>query len=220
VPGKNLRLVGGRPLIAWSIEHAMSVARVRRVIVSTDSTDIALAAREAGAEVPFMRPIELATDTAPEWFAWRHAISYLRESEGAYPDAMLVVPATAPLRDTLDLERCLDEFERGDTDVVITVTEANRSPYFNMVVTQPDGYSRLVIPPSKGISRRQDVPVVYDMTTVGYVVRPSFVVEADGLFAGRVRSVHVPAERALDIDTVFDLQVAEYVMADRHRKAN
>jgi N,N'-diacetyl-8-epilegionaminate cytidylyltransferase len=88
------------------------------------------------------------------------------------------------------------------------------------VVTQPDGYSRLVIPPSKGISRRQDVPVVYDMTTVGYVVRPSFVVEADGLFAGRVRSVHVPAERALDIDTVFDLQVAEYVMADRHRKAN
>lgn len=215
VQGKNLRLLGGKPLISWSIELALSVARARRVIVSTDSSEIAAVARDAGAETPFMRPAELATDEAPEWLAWRHALAYLRESEGAYPDAMLVVPATAPLRITSDLDRCLDDFGRGEVDVVITVTDANRSPYFNMVTSGSDGYSTLVIPPTRAITRRQDVPVVYDMTTVGYVARPEFVMRAGGIFEGSVRSVHVPIERALDIDTVFDLRLAELMLHNR-----
>lgn len=209
VPGKNIRPLAGRPLIVWSIEQARAVSRARRVIVSTDSEEIASVALEAGAEVPFMRPPQLATDSAAEWLSWRHALAYLLESEGCYPDSMLVVPATAPLRNVSDLDRCLDEFERGDTDVVISVTNANRSPYFNMVVTQPDGYSQLVIPPTRAVSRRQAAPVVYDMTTVGYVLRPEFVMQANGLFEGRVRSVQIPTERALDIDTPLDFHIAE-----------
>jgi CMP-N-acetylneuraminic acid synthetase len=212
VPDKNIRPLGGRPLIAWAIAQARAVPRVGRVIVSTDSEAIATAAREAGAEVPFMRPAELATDTASEWLSWQHALGYLRASDGEYPDALMVVPATAPLRAVDDLEHCLDEFERGDVDTVITVTDAHRSPYFNMVTARPDGYVGVVLPPPAAVVRRQDAPPVYDMTTVGYVSRPPYVMASKGLFEGRVRAVHVPAERALDLDTPLDFQIAELLI--------
>lgn len=212
LPGKNIRALGGRPLIAWAIEQARSVASIDRVIVSTDSDEIATVALAAGAEVPFMRPAELAGDRSAEWLVWRHALTYLRHADDRYPTALIIVPATAPLREPSDLRRCLDEFERGDVDMVITVTDAHRSPYFNMVRTMDDGYAALVIPPSATVTRRQDVPVVYDMTTVGYVARPEFVMERDGMFQGRVRAVYVPPERALDIDTPLDFRIAEMLL--------
>jgi N-acylneuraminate cytidylyltransferase len=211
VPGKNLRSLAGKPLLAWAIEQAAAVRRVRRVIVSTDADDIAAAARHAGADVPFVRPAELARDDSAEWLVWRHALTYVRETEGALPDALMVVPTTSPLREVGDLERCLDEYEKGGADVVITVTDAHRSPYFNMVTTAADGTASLVIPPAAAIRRRQDAPVVYDMTTVGYVARPQFVLSHDGLFAGVVRAVHVPPHRAVDIDTPLDLLIAEHL---------
>jgi CMP-N-acetylneuraminic acid synthetase len=215
VPGKNIRRLGGKPLIAWSIEQALAVKRVERVLVSTDSEEIAAVAREYGAEVPFIRPAELARDDSPEWLAWRHGLNFLKESGGSYPDAMIVVPATAPLREVGDLDRCLDEYEKGAVDIVITVTDAHRSPYFNMVRANDDGTVRLVIPPAGAIVRRQDAPAVYDMTTVAYVARPEFVMTRDGIFAGRVRSVHVPVERALDIDTPLDFSIVEHLIRNK-----
>ena len=218
LPGKNIRPLGGKPLIAWSIEHAMAVNRIERVIVSTDSEDIAAVAREHGAKVPFIRPPELARDDSPEWLAWRHALNYLLESEGALPHMIVSVPATAPLRLPLDIEKCLDEYEKGDADMVITVTDAHRSPYFNMVKGHPDGTVGLVIPPQSAIARRQDVPIVYDMTTVAYVVRPEFVMSHNSAFEGRVRAVYVPMERAIDIDTLLDFQIAECLLNVRGEK--
>ncbi len=215
VPGKNIRPLAGRPLIAWSIDHARAVRRIARVIVSTDSEEIAAMARAAGAEVPFLRPAELAEDNSPEWLVWRHALSYLKETDGAYPAALIVVPATAPLRAVEDLVHCLDEYETGNADIVITVTDAHRSPYFNMVKVQADGTVSLVIPPEASITRRQDAPVVYDMTTVAYVARPEFVMTHNGTFEGRVRQVYVPPERALDIDTALDFRIAECLLATR-----
>jgi CMP-N-acetylneuraminic acid synthetase len=212
LPGKNIRLLAGKPLIAWAIDQARAVERIGRVIVSTDSEQIAAVAREAGAEVPFLRPAELAQDSSPEWLVWRHALNYLKESDGTYPDALIVIPATAPLRAVSDLEHCLEEYEKGGADVVITVTDAHRSPYFNMVKLLPDGAVSLVIPPEDSITRRQDAPVVYDMTTVAYVAMPEFVMTRNGTFEGRVRHVHVPAERALDIDTLLDFRIAECLM--------
>jgi N-acylneuraminate cytidylyltransferase len=185
------------------------------VIVSTDSEAIASAARDSGADVPFMRPAELASDAASEWLSWQHALYYLKTSEGEYPDALMVVPATAPFRAAEDLERCLDVFERGDVDTVITVTDAHRSPYFNMVAARSDGYVGVVLQPAATVVRRQDAPPVYDMTTVGYVSRPEYVMASLGLFEGRVRAVHVPVERALDIDTPLDFQIAELLLQDR-----
>lgn len=215
LPGKNIRPLGGKPLIAWSIEHALAVRRIARVIVSTDSQEIAAVAREHGAEVPFIRPEELARDESPEWLAWRHALNYLLDEEGVLPDAMVSVPTTAPLRSSLDIENCLDEYEKGGADMVITVTDAHRSPYFNMVKVNPDGTVGLVMPPQSVVARRQDVPTVFDMTTVAYVARPEFVLTHNATFEGRVRHVHVPLERAIDIDTLLDFRIAECLLSQR-----
>jgi len=217
LPGKNIRPLGDKPLIAWSIEHALAVKRIERVIVSTDSEDIAAVARDYGAEVPFIRPAELAQDNSPEWLAWRHALNYQRES-GAFLEAMVSLPATAPLRLPIDIENCLDEYEKGGADMVITVTEAHRSPYFNMVKANVDGTVELVIPPSSAIVRRQDAPIVFDMATVAYVARPEFVMTHTGAFQGRVRAVHVPVERAIDIDTLLDFQIAECLLTIREHQ--
>lgn len=215
LPGKNIRPLAGKPLIAWSIEHARAVKRIERVIVSTDSEEIAAVARDFGADVPFMRPAELARDESPEWLAWRHALSFLQESEGALPDAMLSVPATAPLRLPIDLENCLDEFAKGDADMVITVSDAHRNPWFNMVKENPDGSVGLVMGSASGITRRQDAPAVFDIATVAYVADPQFVMQQMGTFNGRVRGVRVPVERAIDIDTLFDFELAEFLITRR-----
>jgi N-acylneuraminate cytidylyltransferase len=218
LPGKNIRPLGGKPLIAWSIEHALSVKRIKRVIVSTDSDEIAELARQHGAEVPFMRPAELAADNSPEWLAWRHALSYLRESTGELPEVMVSVPTTAPLRLPIDIENCLDEYEKGDADMVITVTDAHRSPYFNMVKANADGSVGLVNPPQSAIARRQDAPLVYDMATVCYVANPVFVMTHNATFEGKVNAVNIPAERAIDIDTPLDFQIAESLLNIREHK--
>lgn len=217
VPGKNIRKLAGKSLIGWAIQAALAVERIDRVIVSTDSAEIAAIAENEGALVPFLRPAELARDDSPEWLVWRHALHYLQQSSGETSEGLVVVPATAPLRSSSDLERCIDLYEKGECDCVVTVTDAHRSPYFNMVVQDMNGQSRLAIPPKNGIFRRQDVPIVFDMTTVCYVVRPDFVFECDGIWDGRVRHVHVPPERALDIDTEMDLRIAEMLMNETPR---
>ena len=218
LPGKNIRLLGGKPLIAWSIEHALSVDRIDRVIVSTDSDEIAEISRRHGAEVPFIRPAELARDESAEWLAWRHGLEYLKEDTGALPEVMVSVPATAPLRLAVDIDNCLDEYEKGSVDVVISVTDAHRSPYFNMVKSNPDGTYGLVNAQPSVVERRQDAPLVYDMTTVCYVANSEFVMSHDSIFEGRVKAVHIPIERAIDIDTLLDFQIAEALLLNKGGK--
>lgn len=214
VPRKNLRLLGGKPLIAHAIETGLATPGVDRVVVSTDDAEIAETARRFGAEVPFLRPAELAQDTSSEWLAWRHAIRTLEAEPGARPiDAFLTLPPTSPLRAVEDVAACLDLFLRGDVDVVITARRTNRSPYFNMIRLDGDGCARLAAVPDTPIVRRQDAPLILDVTTVAYVARPAFVLEADTLFAGRVKAVEVPEERALDIDTELDLRIAGFLHA-------
>jgi N-acylneuraminate cytidylyltransferase len=218
LPGKNIRSLGGKPLIAWSIQHALAVKRIERIIVSTDSEEIGSVARDFGAEVPFLRPTELAKDNSPEWLAWRHALNYVRRTTGQLPEVMVSVPTTAPLRLALDIDNCLDEYEKGGADMVITVTDSNRSPYFNMVQTNSDGTVGLVIPPQSIVERRQDAPTVFDMTTVCYVANSEFVMTHNATFEGRVRAINVPAERAIDIDTLLDFQIVESLLKIRESK--
>ena len=219
LPGKNIHILGDKPLIAWSIQQALSIDRIDRVIVSTDSEEIAFEARKYGAEVPFMRPSELCLDDSPEWLAWRHALNYLHETTGTLPDIMISLPCTAPMRLPIDIENCLDEYEKGAADVVITVTNSHRSPYFNMVKINLDGFVDLVIPPQISINRRQDTPIVYDMTTVCYVVNPEFVMNHNSIFEGKVKAVNVPTERAIDIDSLLDFQIAESLLKIRNKKS-
>ena len=133
LPGKNIRNFCGKPLIAWSIEQALAVESIKGVIVSTDSQEIAEVSRKFGAEVPFMRPNHLAQDESPEILSWKHALNFLLERDGVLPSVMLSLPATAPLRDASDIKNCLDLFNEGHSDVVITVSESYRNPFFNMV---------------------------------------------------------------------------------------
>jgi CMP-N-acetylneuraminic acid synthetase len=217
LPGKNILALAGKPLIAWSIEHAQAVQRIERVIVSTDSREIADVAREFGAEVPFLRPKELAQDNTPEWFAWRHALNYFKEAEGYLPEVMVSIPATAPLRSVLDIDNCLDEYEKGNVDLVITVAEAYRNPFFNMVKKNLDGTVGLVIPPASTVTRRQDAPAVYDMATVAYVIKPEIVLSHESIFEGRVAMVEIPRERAIDIDTAMDFKIAEFYLSQRKK---
>jgi len=206
LPGKNIRPLGGMPLLAHSICLAQKIERINRIFVSTDDAAIAKVAADYGAEV-IVRPDEFATDTASEWMAWRHAIVYVREALGLDFDVFLSLPATSPLRNQDDVRSSLDALTKN-VEVVITVTPAARSPYFNMVSTNSDGNTRLILGDAN-FKRRQDAPIVYDITTVAYVTRPDFVLQNNGLFDGRVKSVIVPKERAVDIDDAYDFRVAE-----------
>ncbi|PYB77096.1 cytidylyltransferase domain-containing protein [Rhizobium wuzhouense] len=215
VPRKNVRLLDGKPLIAHSIETGFATPGVETVIVSTDDEEISSIARAYGAEVPFLRPAELARDDSPEWLAWRHAVSWFKEERGPF-DCFVSLPATSPFRAVEDVVACIDRIQHDPaTDAVITVTEASRNPYFNMVRLDGEQRADIVIPSDGAIVRRQDVPPVYDMTTVAYAVRPRFILTAERLFAGQVSAVKVPVERAADIDTEFDFRLAEAVATIR-----
>ncbi len=207
-PRKNLASFRGKPLIAHAIEAGRDARKVDRVVVSTDDSEIAEAARQWGAEVPFLRPARLASDDAPEWLAWQHALETV-EKEGGPVDLFVSIPPTAPLRTAADVDACIGHFESGEFDVVLTVTPATRNPYFNMVTLDGAGRAQLVIPPEETVHHRQSAPEVFDITTVCYVVGPAFLKSASGLFDGRVGAVTVPFERAVDIDTETDLRIAD-----------
>lgn len=208
IPGKNIAPLGGKPLIAHSISLALAHPLIDEVVVSTDDQAIALVAQEFGAQVPFMRPAELASDTAAEWLAWQHAITACRaEPRWASFDTFVSLPATAPLRAAQDVTACLARLALGDVDLVLTGTPAARSPYFNMVRQDPLGRVHLAV--EGQYQRRQDAPRLFDLTTVAYVARADFVLQHQGLWQGRVGLVEVPRERAIDIDEPLDLYLAQ-----------
>jgi N-acylneuraminate cytidylyltransferase len=211
LPNKNIRMLGDKPLIAHSIEVAKKIDRIDRIIVSTDSKEIADVAQAHGAEVPFMRPTELSQDDSSEWLAWRHGLQYLLDSTGHLPEAFVSLPTTAPLRAQADVENCIDEFERNTPDVVITVSQAHRNPYFNMVVSDNNGDVGLAIKQNDAIQNRQLAPKVYDMTTVCYVAKSEFVMSSSSIFDGVVRKVEIPLERSIDIDTILDFEIAGFL---------
>ena len=213
VPRKNIRFLAGKPLIAYAIEVARASRLIDRVIVSTDDEETAAIARRYGAEVPFLRPAELACDDTPEWLVWQHALRFV-EAEQELPGVLVCVSPTSPLRTVEDVDACIRALRERDADVVFAVKAAERSPYFNMVTLDDTGYARLVIEPMQPVHCRQSAPPVYDMTTVAYAARSRFVLGAGAMFEGRTHAVVVPAERALDIDTELDFQLAEFLMRE------
>lgn len=210
LPGKNIRNFNGKPLIAWTVELAVSLGIFDRVIVSTDSPEIADVARRYGAETPFLRPAELASDTVPERLAWRHAIENLPPF-----DIMVSLPATAPLRRPETVTRCIELFKKGDADTVITVTPAERHPSFNMVNLDSEGRAHLLMPTGPRVLRRQDAPAAYDMTTVCYVTSPSAVMSQNRIMEGHVKPVIIDRMEAMDIDTLDDFDVAAFLQTRR-----
>lgn len=213
LPQKNVKLLQGKPLIQYSIETAFASAGVDKVFVSTDDATIASVARTAGATI-IERPAELATDTSSEWLSWRHAIELVRSFYGNF-DVFVSLPATSPLRDVVDVSAAIKRLTDTGSDICISVTSANRSPYFNMVKQKEDGGVELVNKPSGKVHRRQDAPEVFDITTVVYAAKPEFILEKKSLFDGYVTSVLIPKDRAVDIDDIYDFMLAEAILMEK-----
>lgn len=212
VPGKNSRSLAGRPLISYSIEIALSMSEIESVFVSTDDPAVAEIAGNLGCHV-IDRPPALARDDSPEWLSWQHAATWVREHHGDFSQ-FISLPATSPLRLREDVENCIGALDES-ADMSICITPSATNPWFSMVSREPSGRLSLLASASDGISRRQEAPVVYDITGVAYAAWTSFVTESPGMWSGVVRGVVVPRERAVDIDEPLDFDLAELLMLRR-----
>jgi len=216
LPGKNLKLLLGKPLIQYSIELALQTSGIDKVFVSTDDNDIAKVSRSLGAIV-IDRPAELAQDDSPEWQAWKHAVSWVRERYGEFEE-FISLPATSPLRSVKDVESAILKKSNIGADICIAITPASRSPYFNMVKASGNNLIELVNKPTNSISRRQDASEVFDITTVVYVANVEFIMNNASLFDGTVTSIEVPKHRAVDIDDIYDFNFAESILNNTFNK--
>ena len=206
---KNLLELGGISLVGRAVKQAFAVNGIERVMISTDDQEIADEAVAHGAECHFLRPDSLATDTASEWDAWRHAVEWVEQNLDSF-DLFVSVPATSPLRRPEDIESAIQMYKEGGVEMVITGSAAERNPYFNMVKQGSNGEVSLVCT-DKSITRRQDAPEIYDMTTVAYVTSPSYIKQYSNLWGGRTKISLVPKRRAADVDTLEDLTAARAV---------
>lgn len=209
LPRKNILPIAGLPMLAHGIRIAQEIEAISAVFVSTDCAEIAEVGKAYGAEI-IDRPKALATDTAPEWLAWQHAIQFAQENHGRFEN-FLSLPPTAPCRRSQDVTRCLERLKPG-IDLVVTMTKSHRSPWFNMVSEGEDGKIQLIN--STGINRRQDAPQSFDLVTVAYAAHCSFILSASNLWDGNVRGVEVPAENAIDIDSPLDYAIAQFLLED------
>ncbi|MCA3962251.1 acylneuraminate cytidylyltransferase family protein [Vibrio vulnificus] len=212
LPRKNIKLLAGKPLLQYSIDTALAAPSIEHVFVSTDDSEIADVARASGAIV-IERPAELASDTSPEWLSWRHAIEWVQAHYGEF-DGFISLPATSPLRSIDDVEGAINKLFTTEADICISVTPASRSPFFNMVKQTETGMVELVNKPQGEVARRQDAPAVFDITTVVYATTPHFVLNHYGIFSGKVTSIEVPKERAVDIDDIYDFKLAQAILEE------
>jgi NAD(P)-dependent dehydrogenase (short-subunit alcohol dehydrogenase family)/CMP-N-acetylneuraminic acid synthetase len=211
VPGKNLRPLGGRPLLAHSVEQARASGLFAAIAVSSDSEAILAAARDAGADLAVRRPDALATDEAPKVPAILHALDESERALGREFSVLVDLDATAPLRLPADIAGAVRLLEESGASSVITGAPARRSPYFNLVERRGDGTVALARPPSSAIARRQDAPACFDMNASVYVWRVSaFRADPRVLYAD-TRLFEMPAERSIDVDSEFDWRLVEWL---------
>ncbi len=212
VPKKNIRLLQGKPLIAYTIQTAIRCRSLERVIVSTDDPEIREVALRYGAEAPFLRPAELSTNKVSKWPVLRHLVSFLQQKEGYSCEIVVDMDPTCPLREASDIEACLVMLRDEIADTVITVCESNKNPYFNMVEYRGD-VVQLSKVPEHPVTCRQDAPPVYAMNASIYVIRRAFLMDKDGVFAGRTKAYIMPPERSVDIDRELDFEFVEFLMS-------
>lgn len=214
VPRKNLRRLGDATLVAHAVRCAEQTRAISRIVVSTDDEEIAEEGRRAGAEVPFLRPAELASDTAPAKATYLHACAEL-EARGAMPiDRLVVLQPTSPLRLPSDVQAAIEEFERREANAVLTVSPAAH-PIAWMMRTDDHGVLR---PHANGdvIARnRQQEGTALVPNGVAFVFRRAFLAECVSYLSDRTFGVVVPRDRGIDIDEEVDLMLAELLYRNR-----
>jgi CMP-N,N'-diacetyllegionaminic acid synthase len=215
VPRKNLRPLAGRPLIAHTIECAQACPILRRIVVSTDDEEIADTARRYGAEVPFIRPPHLAKDDSPKWPVFQHLVETLERMNGERVDVLVDLDTGVPLRQPADVAACVSQLLTSGVDVVATAYEADRNPYFNMVELDQEGLARIVKPPARPLTRRQDAPMVYSLSPAVYAIVRAALWQYEHWSQAKLQIHVLPRERAIDIDSETDFRLTEYLMQRR-----
>ncbi|MFH2047114.1 MAG: acylneuraminate cytidylyltransferase family protein [Pseudomonadota bacterium] len=212
VPRKNIKKLADKPLIAYTIEHALQSRYIDRTIVSTEDKEIADISKQYGAEVPFLRPESLAGDEAATVDVLLHAINWLEEEEKYNFDILVLLHTTTPLRAVKDIDSSIEMLLGTKADNVFSVTEAHRNPYFNMVEISPNGKVHLS---KKGtFSSRQSAPKVYDINASIYVWWKELLKKEGKIILENSHIYIMPKSRSIDIDDNIDFKIAEMMMAN------
>jgi N-acylneuraminate cytidylyltransferase len=219
VPHKNIRLLRGKPLIAHSIEISLKCPSIQRTFVSTDSENIAAIARNAGAEVPFLRPSELAQDDTRDLPVFHHFLGWLEQNQVPLPDAIFQFRPTSPSRSIPKIEEAVELLKKNpEADAVRGVIEPGQNPY-KMWTIGGDGFMQplLNIP---GIREpfnepRQSLPKVY--WQIGYLdlIRTRTILEKNSLTGTHILPLKIDSKDSIDIDDEFSFQLAEFLMEQR-----
>lgn len=216
LPGKNIRQFAGKPLIAWSILAGLEARSIRRLIVSTDSREIAVVAKNAGGEVPFLRPAKLSGNNSSHYDVVAHAINWLEQDEGRLPQFVCLLQPTSPLRVAADIDATIDLAIATEADSAFAVSPVTTHP---ALMYRLDGTKALPhLPPREGYLRSQDLEPLYYVNGAIYVVRPTTFRQRSKLLSESPTAYVMDAERAVDIDDVRDFELAEALMLWRDRR--
>ncbi len=215
IPGKNTRLLAGKPLIAYTIDAARQSGAFDRLIVSTDDEAAAAIARERGCEVPFMRPAALAADDTPHLPVMQHAVAWLREHDGYVPDWVMILLPTSPLRQPVHITDAIALALRSGADSVVGVEEL--PPHFHPMRAMTigrDGWARLFLgdaPVKRRPGRRQDMPPVWIFNGAIYLFRTNVLFDPiePSLYGDRVAAYRMSPPYGLNVDEPGDWEIAE-----------
>jgi len=214
VKNKNLKNLCGLPLIAHTIIQAKKWGKADKIVCSTDSREIAKVALKYGAEVPFMRPPALATDTAGKFEVIRHCLKTVEEMTAKFYPIVIDLDATSPVRKITDIDGALRLFTKNRPKSVFSVVACRRNPYFNMVEVNAKGYAYLVKPLKSAVKRRQDAPKVYDLNASIYVYERKFILDKKSTSVLSDKSlIYIMNEySAFDIDSESDFEFIEFLV--------
>ena len=213
VPRKNIKHLAGKPLLAWTVETALSLDCLDRVILSTDDEEIAGIGKRYGADVPFLRPTEIAADDTTDMPVYEHALNWLEQHDGFIPDIIVWLRPTVPLRSAGDIECSLDLLIKKRPDWVRSICEAEHHPYWmyklNDTRMEPfiDGIR------IENYMRRQLLPPAYRLNGAVDVTWRSTILEKKILYAGVIEAHVMPANRSIDIDTMLDFKLLEVIIS-------
>ncbi len=214
IKNKNLRILGGKPLLAHTVEQARQSGMFDWIAVSSDSLEIRQAGEAAGAGFMIERPAELANDTAPKVPAIRHCCASVETAVGSQADTIVDLDATAPLRSIEDIHHAIQNLESSDADNLVSGMAARRSPYFNLVEEQSNGRVKLAKIPKTPIARRQDAPRCFDLNASIFVWKRSTLFSQNDYVLGENTILfEMPEERSIDIDTELDFAFVEFMMS-------